>query len=427
MTSRHRGERREKIERERRAAEDPTPSAESDTGGPRSVLPSSPGRRRPPRLLLAVVAGVVVLAVVAVVLVLVGRDDAPEAGREATGEAATSTVLVALAQDGELTGASLVAVGPGETSALLVPSRLVVDVAGAGRVPLAEALAVSGSAAGDAVADALDVRVDGTWLLTADGLAALVDAVGGVAVEVDEPVRVGDVVLEPGSAQQLTGAQAAALATTLAPDEAEAARLARQEAVLSAALEALPDDPAEVEELLTSLGDASTTTFAPDRLAQLLVEASEALADGSYGATVLPVDEIATGGDEVLYGVDDEAAAELLASRFADVQRAGAADAVRVLVQNGAGTPGLGDAARDRLVEEGFRFVGGGNAATLGRPTSSVLVPSGGQADREVGLAVAEALGLPPDVVAVGQEAPTAADVVVVLGEDFAEVAAQGS
>jgi hypothetical protein len=92
-----------------------------------------------------------------------------------------------------------------------------------------------------------------------------------------------------------------------------------------------------------------------------------------------------------------------------------------VLVQNGVGTPGLGDSARDLLVDAGFRFVGGGNAATLGQPTSAVLVPSNSTANRELGRSVAEALGLPAEVVAVGQEAPTTADVVVVLGADFAE------
>lgn len=422
MSERPGGERRERIERERRER-----TERMEPHGP-SVLPSGSNSGRTGRWVLPAVAVVALLAAAAVVLGFVtGRDGDTPAGGDGEGEAATSTALVTLAQDGRLTGASLVAVGPEETSALLVPSRLVVDVAGGGRVPLAEALGVSPDAAGDAVEDALDVRVDGTWLLTAAGLARLVDAVGGVAVEVAAPVQAGDVVLEPGAPQRLTGQQAAALATTLDEDEAEAGRLARQETVLAAALEALPEDRAEVEELLAGLGEESRTTFEPARLAALLADVSASVSAGSYGATVLPVDEIATGGDEVLYGVDDEAAAELLASRFADVQRAGAADAVRVLVQNGAGTPGLGDAARDRLVDAGFRFVGGGNAATLGRPSTAVLVPSGERADREVGLAVAEALGLAPDVVAVGQEAPTTADVVVVLGEDFAEVTAEGS
>ena len=423
-------ERRENRKRGRRAAPRTSRAAEhrGRPAGPGSVLPDARGGRRGSRrVIAAVVAALVLLVAAVVVLALLGDRDAGPDGDAGPGggaaDATTSTVLAAIAADGQLTGASLLAIGPDATSALLVPSRLLVDVPGGGRVPLAEALTVSADAAGDAVADALDVRVDGTWVLTAAGLAQLVDALGGVAADVDTPVRAGDVALAPGDDQQLTGEQAAALATALGEDEAEAARLARQEAVLAATVRALPDDTEEVTALLTSLTEESTSTFPDDRLAQLLTTASAALQDGSYGATVLPVREIATGGDEVLYGIDDAGAAELLASRFADVRRAGAEDAVRVLVQNGAGTPGLGDAARDRLVEAGFRFVGGGNAATLGRATSVVLVPSDERADREAGAAVAEALGLSPDVVAVGQEAPTTAEVVVVLGQDFAELA----
>jgi hypothetical protein len=91
-----------------------------------------------------------------------------------------------------------------------------------------------------------------------------------------------------------------------------------------------------------------------------------------------------------------------------------------VLVQNGVGTPGLGEQARHLLVDAGMRFVSGGNAATLGRDKTVVAIPSDGQRDRERGAAVAKALGLPDDAIAVGKDQPTLADVVVVLGEDFA-------
>jgi len=60
----------------------------------------------------------------------------------------------------------------------------------------------------------------------------------------------------------------------------------------------------------------------------------------------------------------------------------------------------------------------------LGRRTSAVLVPQDTPRLREAGVGVVEALGLPQDVLAVGREAPTTADVIVVLGADFAEVAA---
>lgn len=416
------GERRRRLEAERRGSrEAEAPPAGAAPAGAGSVLPAG-ARRRPRWLLPALVAGLVCVVAVVVALVALGGQDDEDGGATEAAGSRTPTVLLGLERDGRLTGAALLAVGPEETSALLVPSRLVVDVAGGGRGPLADSVALSAQAPGNAVADVLDVRVDGTWLLTEQALAGLVDTVGGITVDVDAEVPADGAALAPGAGQQLSGAEAAAFATHLGREEAEAVRLARMEQVVSAVLAELPADPAQIATVVGGL-EGSRVTLAVEDLADLLAAASRAVDDGSYGATVLPVNEIATGGDEVLYGLDDEAAAQVLASRFADVRREGGDDAVRVLVQNGFGTPGLGDAARSRLVDEGFRFVGGGNASTLGRPTSLVLVPSGGRADRDAGLAVADALGLPPDVVAVGQEAPTTADVVVVLGADFAEVA----
>lgn len=389
------------------------------------MLPAEP-RGRPRWLVPAAVVAVLVLAA-AVVALVVGPGAAPdENGPAADSAARVDTVLVGLQQGDRLAAASLLAVGADQASALLVPTRLVVDVAAGGRGPLAEAAAVGPAAPGNAVADVLDVRVDGTWLLTPGALAALVDAVGGVPVDVDVDVQADAVALPAGSGQRLSGVQAAAFATHLGDDEAEAVRLARFEQVVSGVVAALPDGPAEVARLLATVeGDVSTLDEAD--LTEILAAASERIDEAAYGASVLPVNEIATGGEQVLYGLDDEAAAEVLRTRFAGAQRAGARESLRVLVQNGVGVPGLGDAARTRLVEAGFRFVGGGNAQSLGRERTAVLVPSGGSADRDAGVAVAEALGLPADVVAVGQEAPTTADVVVVLGADFAEAVGPAS
>lgn len=403
----------------------PAPPADRPPRGrpTQAVLPEQAPQPRRRRRWVVPAAAAVVAGLVLTVLALTrgGTEEPPDV---VTGPpASTATALLTLEQEGRLTGASVLSVGEQETAALLVPSRLVVDVAGGGRVPLAESVAVSDDAPGNAVADALDLRVDGTWVLTAEGMSQLVDDLGGVDVEVDTEVRAGDVLLVPGAEQRLTGVQAGAYATYLGDGEAEALRLARQDRVLTAIFAALPPDAGGVQELLDALGEGSRTTLPDGWLAEMLAGAAAHVRDGAYGASVLPVTEIATGGDETLYGLDDAAAAEVLDSRFAGAQRDDSQAAVRVLVQNGVGVPGLGDDARTRLVEAGFRFVGGGNAASLGRERSVVLVPSDSTADRDAGLAVAEALGLPADVVAVGQEAPTTADVIVVLGADFAETA----
>ncbi|GMA85697.1 hypothetical protein GCM10025868_09470 [Angustibacter aerolatus] len=69
-----------------------------------------------------------------------------------------------------------------------------------------------------------------------------------------EGARSGSRILVPaGPAQHLTGAQAAAYAVMLGSDEPEAARLARQDHVLTAVLAGLPADRASRLALVTSL------------------------------------------------------------------------------------------------------------------------------------------------------------------------------
>jgi hypothetical protein len=428
------GERRRRLEAERAARGDaaaPGPGQELARGSTSSqqvVVPGAPRRRRPRWLVPALVVAVTTLLVAVVAVLGDEPADEPDTTTPTAGAGTDSSLLVTVVDGaGDLTGAALLASGSDETSALLVPSRLLVDVASGGRVPLRDALDTGDQAPAQAVGDALEVRVDATWVLTSGGLAQLVEALGGVVVDVDAAVEAGDVVLAPGADQTLTAAQAAAYATHLPAGEAEPARLARLDQVLSGVLEQLWDDEASIERQLTALGDGSRATVETPELAAVLAQVARHVAAGAYAATLLPVAEISTGADDVLYGLDDEAATRVLTDRFAGVQREGAGQSPRVLVQNGVGAPGLGEQARNLLVEAGFRYVGGGNAETLGRPTTVVAIGSDDAGSRELGADVAAALGLGPEVVAVGQDAPTLADVVVVLGSDFMELVAAGT
>ena len=66
---------------------------------------------------------------------------------------------------------------------------------------------------------------------------------------------------------------------------------------------------------------------------------------------------------------------------------------VRVLVENGVGTPGLIEKARTKLVDEGFRFINGGNASPFNDDPSSVQVPDGTDKSIARGRAVAAVAG----------------------------------
>jgi LytR_cpsA_psr family/LytR cell envelope-related transcriptional attenuator len=328
------------------------------------------------------------------------------------------------AQAGDVTGLSLLAAGGGSAQQVLVPSRLLLDVPGAGRVPMSRALAGSAEAPGQAITDALEVEVDATWTLDSGALAALVDRVGGVVVNVDADITKGTqvgaaVLVGAGSKQKLAGEQAAQFAQFLGADEPEAARLARQEQVLRAVLSALPDDPATIRTVVGDLPGAPDGA-ALEAVARVVSASRLAAVSNELASTVLPTKEIDAGGSVMAYGLDDKAAAELVDARLSGARLPVASVGhVRVLVQNGVGAPGLGDSARSRLLKAGLRYVSGGNLPGFGQGESVVLLRDASSANRARGTAVARALGLGESSLRVSETAPTVADIVVILGKDY--------
>lgn len=384
-------------------------------------------RRRRSRRVVALVAAAAVLVVGAGGYAVTQRDSGARPRPAAAAGAPTQQVVaLALASGGQLTGVSLLAAGgaDGDAQQVLVPSRLLLDVPGAGRMPVAQSLAPGASAPGAAIADALEIRLAGSWVLDAAQLATLVDEVGGVTVDVDVDVPKGSgegaaLLASAGADQHLNGTQAAAYAELLAGDEPEAARLARQERVVTALLAALPADAVRRRAMVVGLAGAPKGAALA-----AVVSVTGALRDPAarqaVASTVVPVREIDTGGAVTAYGLDSAAAEALVQARLA-----GAAIAVppggrlRVLVQNGDGAPGLGDAARSKLVAAGLKYLGGGNVDGFGVRQSMVLLPDASSTSRARGLAVTRALGLPDSALRISDSAPTVADVVVVLGHDF--------
>ena len=388
-------------------------------------------RARRRRQLLVGLAGVVAVALVvtAVLAVTGGPDDAagPQAGAGATQQ---RTMLVqVVGADGVAVASALVGVSaqPSSAALVLVPSGLLVDVAGTGSVPFGEASTLQEpSAPAQALTDLVGVRIDDTWTMTADALARLVDSVGGVRATVDANVVSVDaegnqtVVVEAGS-QQLSGASAAAYATYLGEGEPEQARLARFDDVFTAVVAALPDDQAGVLSAVESLGEGSRSTADTAGLAARLGQLHAAAAGEEVVSDVLPVTEIDTGGGTPTYGIDSGQVAAMMRARFpAALQTDSGGESLRVLVENGVGTPGLVEQARELLVGAGFRFVNGGNAADFTGEPSSVIIPDGTEQSLRRGQRVARALGLPDSAIATSNRGQTVADVIVILGPDFA-------
>ena len=437
--------------RHRRPEPDPLPEvdvAERLAAGPVvRTAPAAPGptvvarrnraaertarRRATRRRWLLGAAGLVVLALAVGVGWLLLRGDGGGATTAADDPAARqrTTLVQVTGADGTAAASTLVGTteADGDAVSLLLPSRLLVDVAGAGDMPFGEAVTLDEpTASAAALTDLLAVSVDDSWVLTSAGLAALVDKVGGVQAAVDRDVVSTDaqgnqtVVVRAGN-QKLDGPAAAAYATFLADGEPEQARLARFDDVFTAAAAALPEDRAAVVTLLAGLGDGSRSTLDSTALADRLLVLQSAAADDSLVSDVLPVNELDTGGTVTDFALDTGQAAATMRSMFAgSLQKDAAGETLRVLVENGVGTPGLVEQARAKLVEDGFRFVNGGNASEFGLAKSVVLVPDGTSQSTARGRRVAESLGLPADAVSPSDRGQTVADVIVILGKDFA-------
>ena len=377
--------------------------------------------------LLAVIG----VALVAWLVVSVARPDevaTPTPSASASESPEQRTLLIQVRNDSDLGANNLVA-GIGAdlpATQVLVPSRLIVDVPGAGQQTLGQsARLIDRSASQDALSDLLALRVDGTLALSRLALAGMVDFVGGITVTVDRPITQTDeatgaeTVVVPAGQQTLNGTQAAAYALAWLPDEPEASRLARYSAVMSETIEALPDDQVRIEQMLTSLGSSASTTTSTADVARFLLDLRSGITAGSQQVRVLPTTDIESGSDLAVVRADLPAAEELLASVLPTAQLDDEQARPRVLVQNGIGTPGLGADARDKLVGAGMVFINGGNAESFGHEQTQVIIPDTSTQARTLGTEVAEALGVPQSAVVVADEGQNVADVVVVLGADF--------
>jgi hypothetical protein len=368
----------------------------------------------------------VVAAVVALVAALAGGGALYTAGRDGGGSTAgtaagaPSTLLVQLrADDGTAAASALYGTGGGGV-AVLIPSRVVATVPGAGQQPLAGVLGIHDGVdlSRSTVSDLLGVRVDTHWVLDRPGLRALVDAVGGVTVDVAAEVVSGSTVIAPaGKGQHLDGAKAAALLLDRPAGEDDVQYQPRLQGVLAGVLGRLPER-VELGALLSRLPEGARPA---DRAA--LVRVLAPLAQLSAKKTVfyqtLPV--VALDADGVpTYRLDAEAVDVLVGGRFAGAALPGRGEAGnRVLVVNAVGTPGVGETVRNKIVPAGFAFVGSRNQTPFGRARTVVVVFESDPATLARAKALAEALGLRSAAIEVSSQGQSIADLMVVVGRDF--------
>jgi hypothetical protein len=390
-----------------REAEPPAPVPTAD------ILVSRPPRRR-----LPVVALVVALLVaVAAGGVLYGlRSDPAAGGSGAVGRQSTLLVQVR-GDDGSAVASALYGSGGGQDGvAVLLPSRVIAVVPGAGEQMLGGVLGLDdGTAlARSTVADLLGVRVDSHWVLDRAALVALVDAVDGVVVDLaTDLVRGRTVVVPAGGGRPLTGEQAAMLLLDRPADTDDIQYQPRVQAVLQSVLTRLP---ADVSRVVSALPASSR----PDAAAlRRLPELARASADRSLLYQTLPVKALDTDGTPT-YSLDTAGVDSLVRARLASAVLPGRGqEGKRVLVVNGAGTPGLGQSVRNRIVPKGFTFVGSRNETPFGRGQTVVVAFSGEAGTLARAAELARAVGLPEAEVQVSAQKQSIADLMVVVGRDF--------
>ena len=380
-------------------------------------------RRQRQRLLVALLVVLALLGAAGAATLLAGRGPETSTEVEPQGRTQRTLLMQVRTEDGGGTLASgLLAVdATSETgSVVLVPPQVIVDVPSAGSLAFGAALGTGQpNSARDALADLLGVTVDGTWVLEADAFSALVDELGGITATVDVPVVQDGAVVVPAGEQRLDGPRALQYLGFLGDGEQEQARLARVQEVLDGVLTALPAEQAEVAARIEGLGTGSVSSEPPTQLAGLLLELVQAGAQDQLQYDSLPVIPIDPGGGVMAFRIDEEAARALVDRVLAQSVPAGARQTGnRVLVLNGVG-PGIGDAARAKLVAADFVFVGARNNDRFGIQTTQVLVPEATPEGQQLGERVAAALGVPAEV-RQSDQLGTIADAVVLVGADFA-------
>jgi len=144
------------------------------------------------------------------------------------------------------------------------------------------------------VQNQIGVPVDDAWVLDRLAFAGLVDAVGGVRIDVKRPTvyltDAGTPALIPAGLQTLSGAQAAdfVLDTSLTDENV---RLRRFQAVWDQILRRFPTDVEKSRTLVVSLGALSKATMPTEELAVYLSDAHDLRIRGEYEEARVRLDE----------------------------------------------------------------------------------------------------------------------------------------
>ncbi|MEV0000638.1 LCP family protein [Streptomyces sp. NPDC050848] len=369
-----------------------------------------------------VVALIVVLALAAVGGVgylwsagkLPGMSGEEQKQNTATGPQKRDTIVVHLhdIKSGNTSTALLVDnTTTGQGTTVLLPNSLSVSNSEGSTTTLAKSVEDDGSSGTrEAVGNLLGTKITGTWRLDTPFLENLVELVSNIDLTTDATVpsdkKGEDPLVTKGENQTLNGRAAVAYATYRAPGEAEAKQLQRFGQVLYSVLRKMSDDPKANADTIATLVMILDPSLPEKDLGASLAGLAKHAKGGDYKTALLPVEQDGSLSD----AASDSVVKDILGGKVSAPEQGAA---VRVSVKDATGKDAT-EPARVVLVNGGFSFVGGAEAAT--QETSQVLY--GDDAQKATAAEVAKTLGLPDGSVKKGKPAGNA-DVTVVLGQDY--------
>ncbi len=274
------------------------------------------------------------------------------------------------------------------------------------------------------VENLLGVLVDRTVVLSDVAMARMIEAVGGIEVEVTErllePDELGrQQLVFPLGTTTMGGPQAVTYMTYRGGDESELERTVRAQKVWGGLVGSLAARPERRDAAAAALDEL------PEPDVTALVEVLAAFADTAEeerSFDVLAVESVGGGNLDEVYDLDVDAVAAQLQRAFSDSLPpllAERGSRPRLEIRNGVGTPEIGGTAAALLVPEGFKLEVAGNTGSFGNATTRIIV----YGDDDAALALADRVRslLGVGEVEIGTRGQTVVDLTVVIGRDFVE------
>lgn len=376
------------------------------------------------RALIFALAGGVGVAGVAYVASRKPVAKAPVIGADADGEQLTTLIAMTLSDDPSQQADSLMLFGVERTGdeplALFIPVGTFAQIPGQGFESIGKALTFGRpSLLETTVENLLGIGVDRTVVLDDVTVGTVVDAIGGIDVDVPEELYDTDdkgrrVLAVSRGQHHFDGASAVAYMTTRAEGVTELTRFVRMQAVWQGILAAAGPNGSVLAQAIRSLDEDSLTAGEKEPLAALLA----VFARRAPLFEVLPAEDIGSGGDEA-YKVDEAQVAQLVQRDFAGSVAAGVIPGARprLEIRNGNGRPESGERVAALLVPAGMNIVVTGNARSFAFASTRVVVYGDDEASLTLGRKIRDLLGV--GEVEVGTRGQTVVDVTVVVGRDF--------